>query len=141
MERPFVRSAYNYDRDEASDESGLACLDKTRTQQHFKEECDINTIIRRFGITKLAPDPVRMPTYGDFTEVFDFHSAANAIAQARESFDAMPATVRSRFNNDPGAFVDFCSAEENRAEAVKLGLVALPPVPPALDPAPAPEPA
>lgn len=123
MREPFVRSAYNYDRDLASDESGLRCEDVSLAKQSFAEECDINTIVRRFGVTGELPTNVRMPTYGDFSTVVDFQSAMNAIASANESFDAMPAEVRSRFHNDAGEFVDFCSREENRAEAIKLGLV------------------
>lgn len=123
VDMPFIRSAYNYDRYEASNESGLRCEDDTLAQQSFKDECDINTIVRRFGVTGQHPSGVRMPTYGDFTNVVDFHSAMNAVAQAKESFDAMPAEVRARFNNDPAQFVEFCSKEENKDEAVKLGLV------------------
>lgn len=143
--QPFLRTAYNYDTNAASDESGLNCQDKTRAQQHFKAECDINTIVQRFGITGMAPTGVRMPTFGDFTGVSNFHEAANAIAQAREAFDTMPASIRSRFRNDPGEFVAFCSDEKNREEAVKLGLVPPPRLPdpdPGPDPkAPAPDPA
>lgn len=120
---PFARSALNYDRDVASFVSGLECRDPSMTQQCFKEECDINTIIDRFGLNGELPADVRAPTYGDFEDVFDFHSAMNAIAVARESFETMPAHVRARFNNDPGEFVSFCSSEENRAEAEKLGLI------------------
>lgn len=123
IEKVFVRSAYNYDRDAASDASGLACVDESRAKQSFAEECDINTIVRRFGLSGELPTGVRMPTYADFTGIFDFHSAMNAIAQAGEAFDSMPAHVRARFDNDPAKFVDFCSQEENRAEAIKLGLV------------------
>jgi len=118
-----ARAAYSYDVDAASDEAGLRCLDESLTKQAFAEECDINTIVRRFGLTGELPVGVRMPTYGDFEGVSDFHSAMNAVAKARESFDTMPAHVRARFHNDPGEFVDFCSDEANRAEAEKLGLV------------------
>lgn len=120
---PFIRSPYNYDMNEASDASGLACRDESRAKQSFAEECDINTIVRRFGLTGHLPVGVRMPSYGDFSQVVDYHTAMNAIASANESFDRMPAEVRARFNNSPAAFVEFCSNEENRAEAVKLGLV------------------
>lgn len=118
----FLRTPYNYDTNQASDESGLKCLDDSKAKQSFQEECDINTIVKRFGITGQLPEGVRAPTYGDFTNTFDFHTAMNAIASARESFDRMPAEVRARFNNDPGAFVDFCSNEDNLAEMEKMGL-------------------
>lgn len=127
-----VRSARNYDRDAVSLETGLVCLDKTRTQQSFKEECDINTLVRRFGLTGHAPENVRMPTYGDFTGLSTYQEAANALVRARESFDEMPSSVRARFNNDPEAFVGFCSDEKNREEAIKLGLV--PPPAPVVEP-------
>jgi len=138
--KPFVRDAYNYDMNEVSQEAGLVC-DEGLTHQSFKEECDINTIVKRFGLSGELPEAVRMPTYADFTEVVDFHTAMNAIAKAKEAFDAMPADVRSRFRNDPGAFVDFCSDERNRAEAEKLGLVVPKPVEPPQEEPAAPPPA
>lgn len=119
----FVRTPYNYDRNKASDQSGLACKDATRTQQHFAEEVDINTIVRRFNLTGQLPTNIRMPEYGDFENAFDFHTAMNAIRQAQESFMAMPANIRARFHNDPGEFVDFVADDANRAEAEKFGLV------------------
>lgn len=119
----FCRSGNNYDMDAVSNETGLTCLDASLTQQQFKEESDINTIVERFGLTGELPSDVRAPVYADFEEVFDFHSSMNAIRKAEESFMQLPAAVRARFGNDAGAFVDFCSDESNRAEAEKLGLV------------------
>lgn len=123
VDKVFLRSAYNYDRDAASLASGLLCDDESLTKQSFVEESDINTIVRRFGLSGQLPADVRIPRFEDFSEVYDFHSAMNAVAEARESFDAMPADVRSRFQNDPGAFVDFCLADANREEATRMGLV------------------
>lgn len=119
----FLRSAFNYDTDLASDESGLECKDPSLAVQSQREEADINTIVRRFGITGTLPQGVRVPTYGDFDAIIDFQSAQNVIAQANQAFMAMPADVRARFSNDPGLFVDFCSDEQNRDEMVKLGLI------------------
>lgn len=123
MQNIFYRSANNYDMDAVSRENGLAFEGPGRTKQEFKDETDINVILRRFSITGQLPDNVRMPTYADFTDVFDFQTAVNAIAEARESFETMPAHVRARFSNDPGAFVAFCSNPANLDEARKLGLV------------------
>lgn len=123
MKTIFLRTPYNYDMNKAGDESGLHCKDDSRTKQSFAEEADINTIVRRFHISGELPTNVRMPTYADFGEVFDFQTAMNAIREAQESFMAMPAHVRARFHNDPAEFVDFCSNQANRAEAEKLGLI------------------
>lgn len=120
----FLRAPYNYDVEKASDEAGLSCKDGSRTKQSFKEEVDINTLVKRFGLDGALPQNVRMPVTGDFTMVpGDFHALANSMRLAQESFDAMPARVRARFHNDPAEFVDFCLDDANRDEAVKLGLV------------------
>jgi len=102
--------------------------DKHLTVQASKEEADINTIVKRFGLTGQVPTNVRIPLEMDFSEnVFDFRSAMNMVVAAEEAFLAMPADVRARFGNDPHAFVQFASDPENLAEARKLGL-ALPEV-------------
>ena len=52
----FLRTPYNYDLDAASNESGLACEEPSLAQQHYKDECDINTILQKFNITGLLPE-------------------------------------------------------------------------------------
>lgn len=120
---PFVRNPYNYDVDEVSRETGLRCEDASLAVQDQKDEVDINTIVKRFGLTGKLPDDVRAPTYGDFTDVVDYQSALNAVIAADQAFMEMPAEVRARFNNDPARFVDFCSDAANADEMAKLGLL------------------
>jgi phage internal scaffolding protein len=120
---PFLRTPYNYDTMQASDECALECLDESLAQQHARDESDINTIVRRFGLTGELPNNVRAPQYGDFTGVTDYHTAMNAVIAADAAFMQLPADIRTRFNNDAGSFVDFCSDDKNRAEAERLGLV------------------
>lgn len=127
---PFVRSPFNYDTDEATNETGIECKDKTLTQQHLAEEADINTIVKRFNLTGQLPTNVRMPTSGDFTNVPSFDEAMHALVQAREAFQAMPANVRARFHNNPAELVAFCDDPENLQEARKLGLVPKEELPP-----------
>lgn len=122
--KPFVRTPNNYDRRQASIDSGLKCNDPTRTKQSFKEEADINTIVKRFKITGRLPENVRMPVNADYDQIYDFQSAMNVIRQGEESFAAMPANIRARFMNDPARFVEFCLDDNNRPEAEKMGLVA-----------------
>lgn len=132
MHTPFIRNPYNYDVDEASAESGLTCEDPSLAVQDALEESDINTIVRRFGLTGQLPSDVRAPVYGDFTDIGTYHEAMNAVLAADEAFMRMPADVRARFGNDAGAFVDFCSDPKNLDELRKLGLAKpLPPAPPA----------
>lgn len=113
---------FNYDTRGAEARRSAVSCGPGRTQQQFKDECDINTIVKRFRLTGQVPVMVRVPQYGDFDTVTDFKSAMDAVSAARDSFLAMPAEVRARFKNDPGEFVEFCSVPENLPEMVKLGL-------------------
>lgn len=124
----FLRTAYNYDADKVSLETGLSIdEDESVTQQQFKEECDINEIVRRFGLTGELPENVRMPVSGDFTGVSDFTSAMQMIQQAEEAFMQFPGEVRARFQNDPSRMIAFLEDGANMKEAQELGLVPLPP--------------
>lgn len=123
MDVPFLRTPYNYDRDQASDLSGLLCEDESLTVQSAKEDADINTIVRRFGLTGQLPDNVNPPQYGDYTGVTDYRSALHAVMEAEESFMALPADIRSRFHNDPQAYLEFFADDNNRVEAERLGLI------------------
>ena len=132
----FVSAYDNFD--DRSNEFGLKCLDSSLTQQQFKEESDINTIVDRFMKTGHLPDPVSMPQYVDYEGVFDFQSAMNVVRQADENFMRMDAKVRSRFHNSPQEFLEFFADPANTEEAVRLGLaVPQPKESPPVDPAPA----
>jgi len=119
----FLRTPYNYDKDAASNESGLHCEDASLAQQHFKDECDINTILQKFNISGLLPEQPLSPRYGDFTGIGDYHTALNRVIAAQDEFDALPAQIRARFNNDPAQLIEFMENSENRPEAEELGLV------------------
>ncbi|UOK21008.1 internal scaffolding protein [Chifec microvirus UA13_24] len=102
----------------------------TMAQQQFKDECDINSIIKRYKTTGYLTDPLKPPTrrpsFGDFTEVPSFHEAQTFIAEAYEEFMALPAALRKKFDNDPAALVSWLNDEANQEEAIALGLVEKP---------------
>jgi phage internal scaffolding protein len=125
----FLRTAYNYDMDEVSEETGLACSEATLAKQEFRDECDINTIIARFGIGYELPEAAHPPSFADFEDVMDFQSAMNSIVAARESFMLLSGEVRARFGNDPQSFVEFCSDSKNYDELIKLGFAVERPAP------------
>lgn len=120
---PFVRSAFNYDTDAASLEAGQRNDLPTVTQQQFKDEVDINTIVERFGLGHELPESFRAPEFGDFSDVGDFQSAQNAVIAAQEAFMDMPAGMRARFNNSPQVLMEFLGNRENLEEARKMGLL------------------
>lgn len=119
---PFIRSAYNYSMDKASEDSGIEFKEPSLTKQAFAEEADINTIVRRFGLTGELPDGLQVPESGDFVNALNYHESMNVIRKAEESFMELPAEVRARFRNDPGEFMDFVHKKENLEEARKLGI-------------------
>lgn len=108
-----------------------------RTKQSFKDECDINNIMRRFELTgEISHLGARTPIFGDFPDM-DFAQAMAVVTMARERFSELPAAVRDRFANDPGRLLAFLEDPSNREEAVKLGLVQAPAVvPPSETPQP-----
>lgn len=120
---PFLRTPYNYDTIAASNESGIACEDASLAQQQFKDETDINNILRQFNVTGLLPQAPISPRYGDFSGITDYHAALNAVIAAEDEFMTLPAQMRARFDNDPAALIEFLADENNRDEAVKMGLV------------------
>ena len=107
IKAPFLRTPYNYDTNAASNESGLHCEDATLTQQHYKDETDINNILRQFNITGLLPENTLSPRYGDFSGISDYQSALNAVIAAESDFE----------------LINFLENDQNYDEAVKLGLV------------------
>lgn len=123
MTKVFVRNPYNYDMALASQESGLECKDPSLAQQHMKDECDINVLVERFGVTGSMPVAPIEPSYGDFSGVGDYHTALNKIKAADEAFMALPAKIRAKFDHDPNVLLNYLQNEENRDEAIQIGLI------------------
>lgn len=126
------RTFWNYDPREVSDATGLKCTDPSRAIQSQKDEADINTIVRNFGVTGKLPENVRVPMYEDFSEVGDFRDAMDAIRAAERSFAQMPSELRVRLNHDPQRFLEYCADPANLEEMRKLGLAVPAPVPAAV---------
>ncbi len=105
------------------------------TQQHFKDECDINSIMKRKARTGILAGPQgrgapsqRQPFYGDFSGVTDFATALNAVIESQDSFNALSSDLRKRFNNNPQELLEFVMNEENREKAQEMGLIPTPEV-------------
>lgn len=112
------------------------------TQQHHAESADLNIIVGRFGVKDVAIPAAAADAnyYGDFTDVPDFREALDNTREAIERFNALPASVRSRFNNDPVQLFEFVTDEANAEESVKLGLLTKANLPPVIVPVEEPAP-
>lgn len=126
MAAPFIRTQYNLNAKENSDHTGITFLDKSLTQQQFKDASDINILFGKYLETGEIPQ-IEGLAYGDFTGVFDFQTAMNAVRAAEESFQTLPARIKNRFDNNPQKLVEFINDPENREEAEFLKLVLVKP--------------
>ena len=117
-----VKNPITYDRDQNSADSTFVFSKPSLTKQSFRDECDIN-ILRQFNVTGQLPTGSVQPQYGDFSGITDYQSALNAVMAAQDSFLALPAKVRAKFDNDPALFVEFASDEANKDEMKALGLL------------------
>ena len=118
-----IRTAFNgRERVPAAEDPG-----EGRTMQEFKDECDINNILKKYQRSGLV-DHVREfeGRYGDFTAAVDYHEAMNITIQAQEMFMTLPSAIRARFENDPGEFLAFANNPENEDELREMGLLPSP---------------
>ncbi len=98
-----------------------------RTKQSFTQECDINNIMAKYQKTgALAHVNKHQAQYG-FATSEDFSQAMRTVTLAQQMFDDLPSSIRNKFNNNPGAFLDFVQDDENIDEARTLGLTKTPP--------------
>lgn len=136
-------------RKQYDDAADLAIRNQTRTvndepaltQQHHAESADLNVLVARFGLgdVSLPPAAADPRFYGDFTGVPDFRQALDTTREAVDRFNALPAAIRTRFDNDPIKLYAFVIDPANVEESVKLGLLTRENIP-APEPLPAPEP-
>lgn len=95
----------------------------SRTKQSFADECEINNIMAKFQKTGVINHAVKhQATYGQ-ADGTTFQEAMNIVIDAQEAFSDLPSSLRSRFGNDPAAYLNFVSNEENYPEMERLGLL------------------
>lgn len=96
------------------------------TKQSFKDECDINNIIKSFSVTGMVnhiSERAASGVYVDLPDSVDFQEALHTVESARNAFATLPSKVRDRFANDPEAFLSFLHDPKNETEARALGLL------------------
>ncbi len=91
-------------------------------QQQFKDDTDINSIMRKFQKTgTINHSATHQPEYGIATGP-TLHQAMNLVTKANSMFEELPSSIRNKFKNQPSAFLDFVQDHNNAAEAEELGL-------------------
>lgn len=126
MPAPNWRHQYDDVEDDiARANTRIVFNDPSLTQQHFAKDADLNTIVKRYGITDGAIPPMALnPEYfGDYTDAGDFRDHLDKVRNALDRFNALPANIRSMFDNDPTEMHDWVMNPANTEEAVTLGLL------------------
>jgi len=107
-----------------------------RAKQSFKDECDINVIMKKYRTSGLISHVSKNAgRFADVSEIGSYQDAIHRVRGARKFFLGLPASLREEFKNDAAIFLDFVSDPSNEKEIRRLGLekVVLP-APPEVDP-------
>lgn len=132
-----INSRYNYPQ-----AAGITFTDKTRTQQQFARETDINEIVKRAIATgdTTAFTPDQRAEFYDCTSFDDYQSSVNFLNDINDDFYTLPADVRREFGDDPAKYIQFVVNPDNLDRCVELGILQSSGKEPASTPATAPEP-
>lgn len=100
----------------------IVFTEPSQTQQHQKDETDVNKIMRRYVKTGVIDHVNKnQPHYAD-VKYCDYHEALNQIQHAEDLFLELPAQARKGFENDPGLFLEYVQNPENVDKLYDMGL-------------------
>lgn len=104
----FLKTPNNHDTDAEARRTGLLCTDKSKTQQQFKEEADINNILARFLKTgdPSILNPNGTPQYMDIEKEFDLQERMVTSAQVEEEWNKLPKQARAILGT-PSKFLEW----------------------------------
>lgn len=108
--------------------AGLKFTDHSLTEQVYKDQCDLNFLIKKYGLdddpfalTMYIDPTTRKMQFVDTTSVPDLYAALAAQRNLRQMFDELDYAQKKKFDFSVDAFQDFCmTASED--DIKKLGL-------------------
>lgn len=113
-----IRARYDVNR-----HPGFETSDDTKVQQHCKDDCDINVILRRYTRTGVLKNVcTKTPRYVDCSSA-SYKDALDTVLSHQEIFAGLPAKARARFRNDPSLFLAFCEDPNNNKDLLDLGVL------------------
>lgn len=103
---------------------GIVFTDKSRTQQEFKDECNINVIMERYMATGIINHTSEyQPVFADVTAFQgDLQAAYDMIDRADAAFNALPSGLRAELNNNPRNLFAFISNPANKQKCIDYGI-------------------
>lgn len=104
---------------------GVDFVEPTLTQQHFRDECDVNRIVERAirtGDTTVFTSAQRAEFY-DASVVTDYADAMAMIDDVNDDFNSLPSATRAMFGNSVSQYVEWMCNPLNWDKARELGLL------------------
>lgn len=95
----------------------------SKTDQTFKDDADVNVVLRRFMKTGDQSIFRQGGSYSDVSEVPDLLEAHLQIQRAKEAFDLLPSDIRKKLKNNPLMLEQYLADPANHEEARDLGLL------------------
>ena len=117
-----IRSRYNL----GAPEKGLDFLKPSLTQQQFKDECEIESLLKAHNLSQvmgIVNNHGQNPIFADVSDIPDFAESQNHISLAREYFESLPSSVRSHFDNSLPQFLASLNNPDAREALVSLGIL------------------
>lgn len=112
----------------------------SRTQQHMRDECDINKILAKYHRTGVITHVNRAKErFGDFGQYGGLAEKLDVLAKAEQAFAMLPATIRNAVGNDIGSFLRYIEDPRHFDECVSWGIYDPPPKAPDVVTPPQPE--
>jgi hypothetical protein len=119
-----------------TDYSDATPYNKEKTEQHRKDECDINKImqsnpqsLRRQGFKPLQDASEELAKLDRLDVPMTHEELYERKQQMEKQWYKLPLELRSEFGNDPYKFVDQLQDEQNNEKMYKLGVKQRPYIP------------
>lgn len=96
----------------------------TKTQQQYKDACDLNKILSHAKRTGELPFQRSARGYYMDTTVLpqDYQAALDLVIDGTNAFNNLSSEMRKRFDNDPKKLLEFLQDPKNHEEAIALEL-------------------
>jgi hypothetical protein len=96
---------------------------ENKVEQAYGEQLDINNLLEPAIRKGLLRHGVTFEGEYDDIPVGSFQEAQNIVARGKSMFEALPSAIRTKFENDPGKFINFVQDPQNRPWLEQNGIV------------------
>lgn len=100
--------------------------DEVRTEQNHKGSVDINDIVAKQGVDRIALNTNIQALTFDENPYNNYQEMMEHIATGKSAFESLPAKTRLEFDNSPAKYMDYVLNPDNRDAMIERGWAAAP---------------